>query len=108
MSNNIIQVLELCTSHVIPDTARQLDTVYEVGGYHTMWDTLHVYSKAEVGWTIVVPNLKELTDDDKFWTQVPVELRLILIYAAAKGCRFVMFDADADVEPELPVHEFAL
>lgn len=87
----IRKFLTLSTAHVTDDTRRILDesklTDWPVFGFQGVF-----------GWVIFCHEEKDET--------IPEDLWRVLEYARAKGCEYVMFDADADMIDDLPTYEW--
>jgi transcriptional regulator with XRE-family HTH domain len=103
MSLEIVKTIVLSTNHVSLDTAKWLDGHTEKG--------IVVYQKGEVGWLIPLwENLINEIVEDKSNPKstrypnrrdVPDDLLNVLKFAEEHGCKWIMFDRDADLVDDL-------
>ena len=87
----VFRTLVLSTAHVSKATAAMLDS--------DTCNNVIAYPKDEYGW-FVKPT--EEHDDDTG----PAEMETIMNHALDHGCLWIMFDRDADVDPELPTFDW--
>lgn len=92
----ITKMLEVSTGNLSEETAKRIDAKEDLG--------LVVYNKGEYGWFIFVPYFTELEAEDV--DKIPQDLLLVLAYAKANQCNWVMFDRDVDPIHALPVYEW--
>lgn len=91
----ILKVLELSTAHVSPDTATLLDRGAPVG-------TTYYELVCGAGWLLLVPESDEALDNES----LTKDIASIITYARGHGCRWVLFDGDADKVADLPTWEW--
>jgi hypothetical protein len=89
-SKQMEKMMVLSTAHVTHETRVRLD--------NENFDGLVAYDKAEFGWWIAI------VEDELDPTQLPDDLRQVLIYAKKFGCAWVMLDCDADTIDDLPTY----
>lgn len=86
----IIHVLDLSTAH-LPE---------KMGADLTGTDGVTAYRMDEYGWLMWVPPAGPPDDE------TPTEITAIHRYARSHGCRYVLFDCDAETDPNLPTWEW--
>lgn len=91
--------LELSTCHITPNTAKKLDSMVESG------EPIIVYDKEGYGWFI--PVLNEYFDEKEDMSadvkaDIPEDLKTVFLFAKENGCRWIIFDADAEKYDNLP------
>ena len=91
---NVVRVLELSTAHVPAEVARALSA-------DTIPGTI-VFDKGDHGWLVLV-DLDLAADHQESY---PAELLAVQRYAWGHRCDWIMFDADAEADPELPTWEW--
>ncbi len=58
-------------------------------------------TRRPTGWFMYATDDPACYDDE----QLPPHIRAICAYARANGCEYVLFDCDAELDPNLPVFE---
>ena len=92
----IRKFLDLSTAHLRPNDCRLLDRSADPNGC----SALAAVMKSDYGWFVYVAEERSSADiSDELWE--------IFQQARTQGCDYVMFDADAPIDPELPVFDQA-
>lgn len=98
---NKVTCLELSTGHVTKATAEWLDEQGELAARDPRvvgrWADIHM-ARHVYGWFVWVGQdpPEEVPED------LPVDLEVCAAYARQQGCSWLLFDADAELIPELP------
>ena len=90
-------MLVLSTAHVKDSTAHAFDT-------DCIDPELIFYPKSDYGWFIHIPREWEYIQDLK--NKIPDELYNCCVYAFKQKADWIMFDRDADEDPNLPTFEW--
>lgn len=89
----IHQMLELSTEHLPEDVCSDLN------GFEGV-----VADRREFGWLLWVPD--DVDDWFASYPGLPPSLLTVLRFARSRGCDYVLFDAEGDGCPDLPVYDW--
>lgn len=94
MTDEIHNVLTLSTSHVTETTAKILNSIP-----CEQWSSVCGGPFGSYGWFMYAP-------EEDFEGTIPPELMRVFKYARSVGCKYVLFDRDANTVDQLPAFEW--
>lgn len=87
--------LVLSTGHIRPETGARLNAMSFEDQIAATWGPNMVYEEGWIWWV-------RHEDDDPEHYEIPSEICDIIRLARSLGCRWVRFDCDATIYPDLP------